>query len=299
MQLEHVNCDLCGTSEYVERYRKPDNSLWLNQYSFPVVECRSCGLVYVNPRPTFAEIAVFYPSGYHGERDTPLQKARYERQFEYIKNTPGRSILDVGCAMGDWLIHVQGRWPGTELHGVDAFSPGVKSDAIHYHHCTLPEAELPEDHFDIVTSWAVLEHVHNPMNYFSAISRTLKKGGRFVFLVTNSESLYGRRSYLEDIPRHLYHFSESTLTHYAEKVGLQLVKIDYDDQLWDGRGLGTFRYGLGELFGFSWEKARAKELKFATRMAMRAGRAIDNIVFSTHWEQKLRRSGIIITTMTK
>ena len=95
MQLEHVNCDLCGSSEYRVRYRMPD--LWLKKplFEFPVVECSGCGLVYVNPRPTMESMSVFYPQHYHEGRDTQAHLDRYRIQSEILPPVTGKTVLDV------------------------------------------------------------------------------------------------------------------------------------------------------------------------------------------------------------
>jgi 2-polyprenyl-3-methyl-5-hydroxy-6-metoxy-1,4-benzoquinol methylase len=48
----------------------------------------------------------------------------------------------------------------------------------------LPNANLKESSFDIVTAWAVFEHLHNPSDYFFEVQKVLKPGGKFIFLVT-------------------------------------------------------------------------------------------------------------------
>lgn len=298
-ELEHVCCDLCGSAEYKIRYRKPDNWLWLTQYEYPVVECTKCRLTYVNPRPTFEDTAAFYPADYHEHRDDQEHRRRYELQFSYISEFNGKRILDIGCARGDWLNFIKERWQKSELHGVDAFSAAVNGNDIKFHKCLLPQAELPAGYFDLVTSWAVFEHLHTPAKYFETVSKVLRPGGKFVFLVTNAESCYGKYAYKEDVPRHLYHFSEKTLELYAAKVGLNLDKVYYDDRFWDGRGWGTCEFGLSALVGVTWQNLYFKKLNFIQRMALRAGWLLDQLVFSTHWEAKLRRSGIIIAIMSK
>jgi len=299
LELEHVRCDLCGSGDYQTKYRKPDTWLWLNQYEYPVVKCASCSLTYVNPRPTFESTGAFYPRGYHEHRDDDAHRKRYEVQFSYIEPFRAKRVLDVGCARGDWLNFLKELWADVEVHGVDAFSDGVNGDAVVFHRSPLPDAALPEDYFDLVTAWAVFEHLHTPRAYFEVVSNVLRRGGRFVFLVTNAESWYGKYAYAEDVPRHLYHFSEKTLGLYAEKCGLRLERTYYDDRLWDGSGRGTFRAICGRLAGANWEDFYFKRLNVMQRAALKAGSLLDRVVFSTHWEAKLRRSGIMIAVMRK
>jgi uncharacterized Zn finger protein len=52
VELETVACDLCGSRSWKERYRMADLVTEVTPFEFPVVRCSSCGLVWVNPRPT-------------------------------------------------------------------------------------------------------------------------------------------------------------------------------------------------------------------------------------------------------
>lgn len=299
MKLEHVGCDLCCSEDYKVRYRKPDNWLWLNYFEYPVVECASCGLVYVNPRPPFEEMGQFYPSGYHDGRDDPVHRLRYQTQFEYVATFPRERVLDIGCARGDWLAYLHERWPEAELHGVDAFSKDGGNVAVRFRKGALQEVDLPSDYFDLITAWAVFEHVHTPDAYFATVSRVLRPGGRFVFQVTNAESIYGKYAYKEDIPRHLYHFSEGTLKKYAEKHGLGLVAVAYDERFWDGSGKGAFRYGIAKLFGVSWRDIHKHQLSLIQKTMLRFGSLLDALAFCCTWEARVRMSGNIVVTMTK
>jgi SAM-dependent methyltransferase len=297
--LEHVACDLCGIDKYVERYRKPDTWLYLNQFQYPVVECINCGLVYVNPRPTADDTGRYYPPWYHNGRNDEKHIERYALQYTYIKTYRFNTLLDIGCAKGDWLKYINKKSPGSELHGVDAFSDSVNHDALRFQKAFLYDAILESNYFDLVTAWAVLEHVHTPSAYFEVVSRVLKKDGKFIFLVTNSESFYGKYAYVEDIPRHLYHFSKKSLIQYAQKYALNVVDIFYDDRFWDGRGMGTFQYGISKLFGVNWNQISLKRLNYFQELAMLVGSIIDRIVFYYHWEARLQRSGIIVAVMEK
>ena len=299
MNLEHVVCDLCGAESYRVRYRKPDNWLWLNEFEYPVVECVECGLVYVNPRPTFEEMNNFYPSGYHEGRDDASHFERYQYQYEYVKDLKAITVLDIGCARGDWLDFLQAKRPEMELHGVDAFSPYVKNKSIIFYKCALINAELPEDYFNLVTSWAVLEHVHTPDKYFEVVSKVLKKGGKFVFLVTNSESMYGKYAYKEDVPRHLYHFNEHSLATYAEKHGLMLDEMSYDERFWDGTGQGACYHFIRRVLSVSWHDLKSRKISFFSRSCLRLASLLGKIVFSVKWESTLKCSGIIVAKMSK
>ena len=297
--LENVHCDFCGGSRYRVRYRKPDTWLWLTAFAYPVVECLDCGLVYVNPRPTSRVMPLFYPEEFFSHRDNSRFQNQYAVQLEFIPPLTRERVLDIGCANGDWLNFLKTKYPHIDCIGVDIYPRQIAYPHIEYFRQPLPECDFSGRSFDLITAWAVLEHLPQPGDYFAAVAKILKSGGKFIFLVTNSESLYGRKAYKEDVPRHLYHFSEKILHLYADKFGFDFSRIAFDDRIWDGRGHGTFYYGLLSFLGVDWETIHRKQVGMVRTQLGRIGHILDRIVFHTHWEAGKKASGIIICEFTK
>jgi SAM-dependent methyltransferase len=89
--------------------------------------------------------------------------------------------------------------------------------------------EFPEDTFDLVVAWMVVEHLHNPLEALKRIANVLKKSGIFAFSVPNAGSWefklfkgYWRGLHL---PNHLYHFTIQSLRLLLKKAGLQMERI--------------------------------------------------------------------------
>ena len=297
--LEHITCDFCGEKKYKELYRKPDTRFWVSQYPFPVVQCLNCDLVYLNPRPTQESMAMFYPETYHQNRDGEKFLKRYKKQKIFLPEIKNKSVLDIGCAKGDFLEFLKTNEPTANFTGVDFFSDGIKHPGIRFIKTLLPCPELKNEEFDVITAWAVMEHLHTPSDYFKDISRILKTGGSFVFQVPNSESLWGRHAYREDTPRHTYHFSPASLEKYAKKNGFKVSNVIFDDELFDGRGKGTFKHLFGKLSFVKWENHYLKQFNLLQKFSMWIGKTIDNFVFSYHWEVAIKRSGNIVVIFQK
>lgn len=295
--MEKIACNLCGSDSQRIVYKKPDTWTWFTNFEFPVVKCRKCGLVFVNPRPDVQEMSNYYPTGYHSNRDSEEHMRRYGIQTQFLPVLQNESVLDIGCAQGDFLLYLKEKYKKIEMYGCDLFSDSVKSKDINFKNTTLTEAGYKDSQFDLITAWAVFEHLHDPDSYFREVKRILKPGGKFIFLVTNSESLYGKMAYIEDIPRHLYHFSKKTIHQYALKHGLKVNNIVFDDRLFDGRGNGTFKYLLENLTGMNWKKRKSGQYNRFQMYAWKYGTMIDKIVFKYHWEEKLGVSGIMIVEM--
>jgi SAM-dependent methyltransferase len=114
--------------------------------------------------------------------------------------------------------------------------------------CPLPEVNRRDGSFDAITAWAVLEHVHDPMAYFSKAARLLRPGGVFVFLVTNFDSTSSRYLYREDIPRHLYFFDPRTVAAYLTETGLVLGEAHHDDTIFEMRATNWLFHALRRIF---------------------------------------------------
>lgn len=239
-------------------------------------------------------MADFYPPGYHEDRDGEAFLRRYAAQQARLPSLEGKRVLDVGCARGDFLSYLLGQGIDFEAHGIDAFSAGVKDNRIRFSNGIFDATDYPDGYFDLVMAWAVFEHIHSPTAYFREAARLLRRGGSLVILVTNANSFYGRYAYMEDVPRHTYHYSEQTLAAYGQKSGLSLKRVSFDDDIFDGRGRGTFRRQLGKLVGATVGRDIRGQLRFYHHIALKAGGALDGLIFTAHWEAKLRRSGVMI-----
>ena len=226
--METVACNLCGSTRHTALYQMPDRR-GFQAGIFTVVECDQCGLGFVNPRPRFQDMGKYYPKEYYEEwfaQNRAYHLGRYAREASYlrqIERKPGpKSLLDVGCANGDYPRFMRAR--GWHVEGVEVSTSSQPITDFKVYPQQLPDIPVNQPTYDAVTAWAVLEHVHDPMAYFRKASEVTKVGGLFVFLVTNFNSLASRRLFLEDIPRHLYFFSEKAVQKYLEETGFALQK---------------------------------------------------------------------------
>jgi SAM-dependent methyltransferase len=241
--LESVACNLCGSLDLQPAYSQPDELFHPDEW-FTVVECKSCGLGFVNPRPTRDAMNRYYPNEFYQTFDDPRHQQRYAEEATYladITNTP-RTLLDVGCANGDFARFMRNK--GWSVEGIEIGANARKIKDFPIYNCELPDIKDGGVRYDAITAWAVLEHVHDPMAYFLKASQLLKPNGRFVFLVTDFPSLPSRYLFREDLPRHLYFFSEATVERYLKAAGLRLQKIDRNNRIFSLRPVNWLRHYL-------------------------------------------------------
>jgi SAM-dependent methyltransferase len=91
------------------------------------------------------------------------------------------------------------------------------------------DAPFAGESFDVITCFDVLEHVYRPADLMAKMRNWLKPDGIIYIQVPNIESAEARvfRSYWHglELPRHLFHFSPTSLHRMAGTVGLREVSL--------------------------------------------------------------------------
>jgi 2-polyprenyl-3-methyl-5-hydroxy-6-metoxy-1,4-benzoquinol methylase len=265
--LESVDCCVCGADDarpYVEAWDRSHGQ----PGRFRFVACRGCGHVYLNPRPTQAEIGAYYPASYKEYTtrvdDEPNPFTRWNRQYGMAKRCrvvtdrrpPGR-LLDVGCGTGLFLDAMRRR--GWEVHGEDMTPVAARLArerfGLEVFEGTLEQARYPDQHFDAVTLWNVIEHVPDPPATIREIGRILRPGGLIVMGTPNVDALdarlFGRYWALWEAPRHFNVFSPESLGRVLRQNGFQSVTAQ--------SVVGTW-FGTITSLQYIWEERRGVEL---------------------------------------
>lgn len=307
VEEEWVACNLCGGDRTRELYRASDYRLGCDEREWPVVQCLDCALAYLNPRPTAATIGFYYPPAYYEGRSLEAAGRRYAAQDEYLADSrPGR-LLDIGCANGDWIHALPAR--GWAVAGLEPSPNASNPQGLDIRRARFPEQSgFPDNSFDVVTAWAVFEHLHDPLAAFASAASLLRPEGRLIILVTNIDSVFSRYSYQEDIPRHLYFFSERTLQAYGQRIGLRLERVDHRSDLYGGSGRGALRLRVHQALG--WTRARyfrylhlgrlgrLRAAPLATILGMATG-FLERLALSDWLVRKLRINGHIVAQFSK
>ena len=242
---EETVCPSCGKDHSQPIFEAADPEPKNAGLRFAIVECADCGLWFTNPRPSPADIGKFYPSDYLPYARPQLRPAKNSWLFRMQSRLLGRPcrerqylpwhgqgrLLDFGCGGGEYLIRMQNQgWKTTALDVSENVIQNLQAGfGIKGYVGTLPHPELKPASFDVVTMWASLEHVHQPLETLRGVHRILAPGGRVYVQVPNSEGwecrLFGENSFSWDVPRHLTFFCPRTLNDILGRAGFQVQTI--------------------------------------------------------------------------
>jgi len=236
---EESPCPLCGEASATPKLEAADptpaEGVGLR---FLVVRCAHCQLSYTNPRPMDHDIGRFYPANYKPHRrPRKIAQARKHRGW-FGRKCPERKgllpwpgvgrLLDFGCGSGSFLRRMADQ--GWDVVGLDAAVGAVNNVreelGLRAFEGSLPHPQLHPGTFEIVTLWHSIEHVHDPVAILREAYKLLVPGGKIIIACPNIESWaferFGASWFGLDLPRHLTHFSPTTLSLAMQTAGFRI-----------------------------------------------------------------------------
>lgn len=231
-------CPVCQKTD-MTTYTKCDDHM-MCQETFTLTKCTTCGLIATNPRQLEKELEKYYEfEDYISHSET--NKGLVNRWYHIIKrlNTNKKvtilgkekgCVLEIGSGAGFLLNKCKER--GWDTVGVEP-NAKARENARASNNIELKESinevEHKENAFDRVMMWHVLEHVADLDGLFSTINKVLKKDGKLIIAVPNSNAneikRYKSHWAAYDVPGHLYHFQKSSIKSIANKYGFEIEKI--------------------------------------------------------------------------
>ncbi|MBN3581549.1 class I SAM-dependent methyltransferase [Algoriphagus aestuarii] len=238
---ERLNkCPLCKSGLFLNYSEIKDHAV--SKETFILCKCQNCSLLFTNPRPKEEKIGPYYdfPEYYSHEKNNKTitqfvyNKVRDYAVIEKVKlisglKEPGK-ILDFGCGTGEFLNAA--KLSGWNIKGIEP-SEKARNQANQLLDGKVSESiELIDEKkkFDIISLFHVLEHIHSLRKTVKKIIKHLKSDGYILIAVPNPEShdakKYGNNWAGWDVPRHLYHFNQTSLRNFEQLFDLELVKIN-------------------------------------------------------------------------
>lgn len=230
--LSHYPCPVCASSSTGPRYTVG---------GFAIVACRSCGMVYVDPRVRSEELVAIYRSGYFDqggdsiyenyEQIAPLRIRTFRKWYAVCRRFlpgEGTAALDIGCAAGYFLdLLKEEGWRHVEGIELDPrMTAGLRKRG--YTIADVPlEQFVPSLRYRLITLFDVVEHLPDLNGDFAKLASMLDEGG-IVALVTPDyasvqRKIFGGRWFQFKPREHIYYFTYRTLRKLAEKHGFRVV----------------------------------------------------------------------------
>lgn len=229
-------CILCESREITTLYQKIKNN-------FNIDQCQECGLAFTNPQPSLSELDKMYQKEkviFSGSGEKELKKLKKIKKI-YDRLSSQRlcviekyqrkgKLLDIGSGGGFFLAYARERdW---QVDGLELSQWGVtvakKIFQINVFQGDLMQANYPNNSYDVVTMYDVLEHIINPLTELKEVYRILKPGGLLIVNVPNFNSFFAKLNKNHwsklDPPQHLWHFAPDTLSKIITKSGFNVLE---------------------------------------------------------------------------
>jgi len=210
---------------------------------FYLVKNSKYGYLETKPQPNLEKLNDYYNSEDYISH-TNSKRNIFEKIYQIIRRytinrkiklinsikTENKILLDIGCGTGDFLFKAKQK--GWTITGIE---PNEKARNIankvtkNLVFDTNSLNKLKENKYDVITLWHVLEHLPNLDDQINKLKKLLKKKGTLIIAVPNYKShdaqIYKSNWAAYDVPRHLWHFSKSSIKKLFEEKNMKVVKI--------------------------------------------------------------------------
>lgn len=226
-RFEEVHCLFCGPTCAKERLLSAPDLLNGKPGIFHLSRCKTCHLVFQDPRPVAEDMGEFYTSEASFYQAPVTSKARkqglkeklaeitlanhldYPGPKHFLLKTltwplyrikvadqtiphfkEGGKLLEIGCGSGNRLVrHRERGWSVTGVELQKEVADALeKSTGIRVISGNIETMELP-DKYDAIVMDMVLEHLHNPIQILKQIRQWLKPDGELVLTIPYFEGL--------------------------------------------------------------------------------------------------------------
>lgn len=262
-------CPVCGAAGRALLHDGLHDRLFGAPGTWTMWRCAQCGCGYLDPRPTQATIGLAYADYFWHEAPrsviatTAKQRLRLALRNDVLNRRlgydlpsvplgaplahtafgpaldrwarhlrppgPQPTLLDVGCANGEFLIQIQALgWRATGIDVDDAALARAREAGLDVAHATLTEpGALAGRRFDAITLSHVIEHLHDPPAALRGAYELLAPGGTLWIATPNLRSLAYRAFRSDwlslDPPRHLVVFTPDALRTAVANAGFTAI----------------------------------------------------------------------------
>jgi SAM-dependent methyltransferase len=222
---------------------------------YRLVRCLQCRTQYFRPDPRLAPEATAAAISEYWERykfqlyANPAVQHDYEQRYSSALREaersagPIRSLLDVGCGIGNFVAFANAQ--SVTAYGVDVDAEAVsaaRSRGLTVCQSDDLDARLPDRSVDAMTLWDVIEHLYDPAPVVDQVLKKLRPGGILILETPDAAfpvrtavlAAYGMSRGRFDLTAHLYYwehkiyFTESGLRSILGRVGCEVLGVKHE-----------------------------------------------------------------------
>jgi len=176
-----------------------------------------------------------------------MNKKAYNELSSYF-DIAGKRILDIGCGTGSFLNKVKDRNEVLGMEISESYGATLSAKGIPHMIGNLEDSlnKVPDAHFDLITLWDVLEHLHDPNKIIGMVRNKLSASGHVIIWTNNYDdciSLFAEAVYRISFGKmstllmmsfnrdggHNYNFVAKSLENLYRRHNLKIIKAIITD----------------------------------------------------------------------
>lgn len=210
---------------------------------FEISSCEDCNFTFTQGFPTGPAINRYYETAEyisHSDTKKGLMNSMYHRVRKYMLSRKANLVTRMSCRSSGKLLDIgtgTGYFAATMVQRgweVEAIEKNAQARAFAKEKFQL-EVKAEEalgafepKTFDVITLWHVMEHLENLNETWDMLYNLLADKGILIIAVPNRASYdaekYGENWAAYDVPRHLWHFTPTTIQQFASKHGFIMAE---------------------------------------------------------------------------
>jgi 2-polyprenyl-3-methyl-5-hydroxy-6-metoxy-1,4-benzoquinol methylase len=197
-----------------------------------VCQCKQSKLKFYAPAQIAGDAAFYEALEKKYEQYYSNWKWEHEQLIPYLPKAG--KVLEIGCAHGSFLEKIQtlgvSEATGLELNPNAVARAQTKGLQV-YNHLIDTHLQTHANHYDLICSFQVVEHIAELKDFFTDSIACLKQGGLYAISVPNNECyLFSNDpdNTLNLPPHHMNLWDEQSLRNIAPMFGLSVLAVHKD-----------------------------------------------------------------------
>ena len=201
--------------------------------SYTLLECPKCNCRFFDHSEHEVSLSEMYDDLARNRAHFPVEftpRPYWQNQKKILLRLLGKkpgSVLDVGARTGDFLMHFDKSVERTGVEVSSYFCDIAKKRGLAMHMDFLENIEF-ENGFDLVTLYAIMEHLYDPLTFLDALDGIVNPGGVLAVMIPTHQSLKAaflkEKWHMYSPPEHLNFYSRQKLDAYLFEKGFKLIK---------------------------------------------------------------------------